>query len=110
MKVEVEFGNVKETVDVEDIYDYVYDTYTDEIERAFDETVEECAEKPFKVLGYSFNEADVLKQIDCTAYWQEVYTWYDVLMEDVHYELERENDTSIGYINIRIVREEIKEE
>lgn len=109
ISTKIEFGNSIEKVEFEDmneIYNYVYEIYTEEIERAFMETVEECEVKPFTIFGYQYNEAVALKEVDPIAYWQEVLFWYDVLMSDVYYELRRGNETSIGYITIKIIEDE----
>ena len=70
--------------------------------------VEECAEQPFKVCGYSMDEALTLKKIDPIAYYQEVMSYYDCLISDLIYALEHGETAFLG--DVEITEEEDEED
>ena len=105
MQLEVSYKNKKEIVDEDNLYDYIYEEYTEVIEEAFCEMVEDIAETPFKICGYKMDEGKALKDCDEIAYWLEVSSWYDYIIRDVSIVLLREQDTEIAGIRIKIMQD-----
>lgn len=55
-----------------------------DLENRFNEFVDDAFE-PVKVLGYTYDQSHVLKEVDPVAYNQEYLAWLNLMVEERHF-------------------------